>query len=198
MKDSYIGQAWLVLALSLVFGGLLAGVQAGLGPLIEANKKAATYDQIPDLVPGADAGKTVEIDVDGKVAYEVFDADSKSIGWVIKGAGQGFADKIEVLIGLSTDGQWVSGMYVLDQKETPALGDRIREVEFRSQFAGKPTAEPLNTSDAVSSASGSGVIAVTGATVSSEAVCTIVNKAAAEFKLWLEARDAGQPQPEEN
>ncbi len=207
MKDSYIGQAWLVLLLSLAFGGLLAGVQATLGPKIAKNKRNETYDQIPALVTlrewqephdlvviaVADAAKTEEVDANGKIAYKAFSAGGKHVGWVIKGAGQGFADRIELLIGLDTTGSKILGMYVLDQKETPALGDRIREAMFRDQFQGKLTAEPLEVADAVTSASAKEVIAVTGATVSSESVCEIVNKAVAEFRLWLETQDASQP-----
>lgn len=207
MKDSYIGQAWLVLLLSLAFGGLLAGVQATLGPKIAKNKRNETYDQIPALVTVRDwqdpnnifivavpdPAKTVEVNVDDKIAYKAFTAGGKHVGWVIKGAGQGFADKIELLIGLDTTGGMISGMYVLDQNETPALGDRIREAAFRDQFRGKLTAEPLEVADAVTSASAKEIIAVTGATVSSEAVCDIVNKAVDEFRLWLETQDSSQP-----
>ena len=217
MKNSYIGQAWLVLSLSLVFGGLLAGLQAALGPIIEDNKRNETYDQIPDLVTlrnletgevlvRADAGKTVEIVTDdGKVAYKVFSADDEHIGWVIKGAGSGFADTIELLIGLTADAERILGMYVLDQKETPALGDKISKPDFQGRFRDRWTETPLVTVRTVTGASpGNNIQAVTGATVSSEAVCTIVNKAVDEFKPWLdeyvaaEAEQAGEPDPEED
>ena len=39
-KTNYILDAWLVLALSLGFGAALAGVQAGLMPIIKKNMKA--------------------------------------------------------------------------------------------------------------------------------------------------------------
>jgi len=54
----YIRQAWLVLALALAFGGVLAGVQVTLGPKIEVNKQNETYRQIPALVPGANVELT--------------------------------------------------------------------------------------------------------------------------------------------
>jgi len=208
MKNSYIGQAWLVLSLSLVFGGLLAGVQAALGPKIEENKRNETYDQIPDLVTlrnletgevlvRADAGKTVEIVTDdGKVAYKVFSADDKHIGWIIKGAGSGFAGRIELLIGLTADASRVLGMYVLDQKETPALGDNIKESEFRDRFHDRWTEAPLEVVRTITgTAAANDILAVTGATVSSESVCKIVNKAVDEFKPWLDARTSAHGDP---
>lgn len=217
MKDSYIGQAWLVLSLSLLFGGLLAGVQAALGPKIEENKRNETYDQIPDLVTvrsletgevlvRADAGKTVEILTDdGKVAYKVFSADDEHIGWVIKGAGSGFADRIELLIGLTAGAERILGMYVLAQKETPALGDGIKKPEFRGRFRDKWTEAPLVVVRTVTGTlPGNRILTVTGATVSSESVCKIVNKAVDEFQPWLDeyaaaqAENADQTDPEED
>ena len=222
MKNSYIGQAWLVLSLALVFGGLLAGVQAGLSGRIAANKRNETYDQIPALVTlrnletgevlvRADADKTVEIVTDdGKVVYKVFSADDKHIGWVIKGAGSGFADRIELLIGLNAYASRILGMYVLDQKETPALGDKISKPDFQGRFRDKWTEDkgaraPLvAVRTATGAAPGNDILAVTGATVSSQSVCKIVNKAVDEFKPWLDARaaaeaeQADQADPEEH
>jgi len=222
MKDSYIGQAWLVLSLSLVFGGLLAGVQAALGPKIEENKRNETYDQIPDLVtlrkseagaewaPAADGkivskvfdaagdhvGWVIEVPDDGKIAYKVFDAGGDHVGWVIKGAGSGFADRIELLIGLTADAERILGMYVLDQKETPALGDGISEPDFQGRFRDKTTSARLEVVRTVTDASpGNNIQAVTGATVSSESVCKIVNKAVDEFKPWLDDYAAAQAEP---
>ena len=179
----YLKQAWLVLALALVFGALLAGVQAKLGPKIEENKRNETFDQIPGLV-GADAAEVSEVRTwsteDGKVAYEAVGDAEQTLGWVIKGAGKGFADKIEVLIGLDAETQTLTGLFVLDQKETPALGDNIKKPEFCDRFRGKSAAEALAV--VKSSPEGNQIQAITGATVSSDAVCTIVNKAVEQFR----------------
>ena len=58
MKNSYIGQAWLVLALALCFGAALAGVESALKGRITANKLAATVEQIPSLVQGSDLARS--------------------------------------------------------------------------------------------------------------------------------------------
>ncbi len=196
MKNTYIGQAWLVLSLAMVFGALLAGVEAGLSQRIAANKENETSDQIPYLLHLIDENGemtrpfTVEQRraSDDRMALLVRDADDQTIilGWVIKGVGQGFADRIELLIGLNADGERILGMYVLAQKETPALGDRIREREFQDRFRDRWTEEPLEAVRVVTGASPDNhILAVVGATVSSESVCTIVNNAVAEFKAWL-------------
>lgn len=191
MKNNYLVQAWLVLALAVCFGAALAGMQVKLQPLIEENKRNETYDQIPQLVPGADKGATEEyVSVDGKIAYKA-SAGGKHVGWVIKAAGQGFADKIELLIGLDPTAEKILGMYVLAQKETPALGNNIVKLDWRSQFSGlkgidqvkvvkvAPGRIPPEKQKALHAANEVG--AITGATISSQSVADIINKAVAEF-----------------
>jgi electron transport complex protein RnfG len=178
-------EAWLVIVLALAYGGALAGVQTALAPRINDNKRQETYDVIPLLVPGADKEQTVEIRVeaDGKSerVYKISDADGRHCGWVVPAVGQGFADRIEILIGLNADLSTITGLYVLDQKETPGLGDYISLPDFYERFRDKPTAEPLA---AVKSdpAAPNEVLALTGATVSSWSVCTIVNDAIARLR----------------
>jgi H+/Na+-translocating ferredoxin:NAD+ oxidoreductase subunit G len=186
MKSNYLVQAWLVLALAVGFGAALAGVQVGLNPRIEINKQNETYDQIPALVLGVER-KDETVDVrelatdDGRIAYEVSSGGAQ-VGWVIKAVGQGFADKIELLIGLDTSAGRILGMYVLDQKETPALGNRITEPQWRAQFPGLDAGKSVEVVKTAPAAGDNAVQAVTGATVSSLSVCNIVNQSVEQFR----------------
>lgn len=199
MKAQYLSQAWLVLLLALTFGAALAGVEVWLAPKIAANKLNATIDQIPELVQGADRDtcakyKPVEVVVgEGnlKTTYEAFwalDASANPLGWVIKAAGQGFADKIEILIGVDSQVRTIKGMAVLSQKETPGLGNKIEakgtqdKPGFRFQFFawGHKADRPLAVTTASPTEDEYNKIkAVAGATVSSKAVCNIINEALA-------------------
>jgi len=199
-RKGYLGQAWLVVLLSLVYGGALAGVETALRETIAENKRAETYDRIPVLVPGADAAKTRKVnqtdelivaDADGnrQRVYRAVAADGAPVGWVLPASGQGFADRIDLLIGLDAQASAISGLYVLDQKETPGLGNLIAsEALFTNQFAGKSADDPF-TVVTTDPASGSNQIkAISGATISSESVCAIVNRAVASFKEPLRRR----------
>ena len=188
MKNSYIGQAWLVILLSLVFGGGLAGLQVKLQDRIAANKLAETLGQIPRLVPGAVQGR--EVTLAGRTVYRALD-DKGAVGWVIPTSGQGFADRIELLLGVDAGATKITGVYVLDQKETPGLGNKIIEDEWRAQFAGKSALNPLA---AITSgkAAGSQIDALTGATISSESVCRIVNTTLQRLRPELVAAAAGE------
>jgi len=196
MKNNYLRQAWLVIVLALCFGAVLAGVQISLQPRIDQNKLNETYEQIPELVRirddahrtcrFPDKNRTRELLTDdGKIAYKAFSADGEHLGWVIKAAGQGFADRIELLIGLDAEAEIITGLYVLDQKETPALGSRITSPEWCSQFAGLTAAKPVLLTKAGPEAGRNDIKAITGATVSSRSVCEIVNAAVAEFRQRL-------------
>jgi electron transport complex protein RnfG len=193
-KGGYLGQAWLVILLALVYGAALAGVQTTLGPMIAENKRNETYDVIPSLVPGAVRDNTVERKVTGgdgkqRTVYEARDAEKKLVGWVVPADGQGFADRIDLLVGLDARAETITGLYVLDQKETPGLGNLIVEEPFGSQFVGKPTATPLEVDKSETQESHQ-IRAVTGATISSESVAGIVNGAVATLKKPLrEAAD---------
>jgi electron transport complex protein RnfG len=196
-RESYVGQAWLVITLAALYGGALAGVETTLAPRIAQNKKNETYDVIPDLVPGADKARTAEILVDSRsgrktLVYQAMAADGTHLGWVVPAGGQGFNDRIELLVGLDPELSTITGLYVLEQKETPGLGDYISGESFQSQFSGKPTGEPLVVVKSEPRADNE-IRAISGATISSESVSTIVNSAMAELKepIRNQARTGG-------
>lgn len=176
----YITQGWLVLVLALCFGGMLAGVDAGLKDRIAENKRNDTLGAIPGIVPGSATGNKTSV---GQiVVYEAVDQDGNQVGWVLPAEGQGFADKIELLIGLDTAAGKITGLYVLAQKETPGLGNKIENKSWRKKFAGLPADVELKVKPP-----GNQIDSVTGATVSSEAVCKIVNDAVKAFREALAA-----------
>ena len=165
-------------------------------------------------IPGADAynvydgaGKLLAkveeltIDVEGasQKAYKAYAPDGKHVGWVIRAAGNGFNDKIELLIGLDAEAGRITGLYVLDQKETPELGNKITEKTWRDQFSSRErqarNQPPLHTAKKLAVTKGepgeNEIRAVTAATVSSNSVCQIVNDAVAKFKDAL-ARMGGE------
>ncbi len=182
-KTNYILDAWLVLVLALVFGTGLAAVQSALKARIEQNKLNDALGQIAKLVPGAERGEQRE--QNGRTFFAALKADGTVAGWALPARGQGFADIVQVIIGLDVGAEQITGLYVLDQKETPGLGDFITSGEkFLNQFTGKPATAPLKVVKAKAGAPDE-VQAITGATISSESVTAIVNAAVAEFRKDL-------------
>jgi electron transport complex protein RnfG len=201
-QNNYLVQAWLVLLLATLFGLILAGLQATLGPKIETNKINETRERVPEVVLGksmaqklADDGgslvienSSIAVEKQGKTKlYNVFKAkypDGRPAGWATKVSGQGYSDRIELLLGLDPKAENLTGLFVLGQKETPGLGNRIQEDAWRGQFAGKSTNQPLRVikggaSDAYT------IDAITGATISSRSVTDIVNQSVSDLKKYL-------------
>jgi Na+-translocating ferredoxin:NAD+ oxidoreductase subunit G len=180
-KSNPIAQAWLVIVLAVVYGAGLAFVHTTLSPRIEENKKNETYSLIPVLVGDPVDRKIQEqpftLENGQKIVlYHVTTQDEKGIGWVIRAETLGFAEKISMLVGVDDGCNKILGMRVIDQKETPGLGNFIVEPEFTGQFSGKSTDSDIEVVK-TSRIDGNKVRAVTGATVSSRAVAGGINDA---------------------
>jgi Na+-translocating ferredoxin:NAD+ oxidoreductase subunit G len=93
-------------------------------------------------------------------------------------SGKGFKDTITLLVAL-TDSS-ISGFAVTSQNETPGVGARIAEDSFQRQFMGKKVSNGI-TLVKTGHAGPSEFDALTGATVSSEAVARILNDGLAAF-----------------
>lgn len=202
-KNSNFAQAWLVLVLALSYGAALAAVQVNFSGIIAANRLQETLEKVPQLVWGAEtAGKianqgapveiragTVTIKKDGKTAvYSLYRVSRKDklAGWVIRSGGQGYADRIELLVGLDPDAGTITGLFILEQKETPGLGNKITLPRWRSQFVGQKTHRPLTVGKGKSGQPRLNTIdAVTGATISSRSVAGIVNRVIGDIKGQL-------------
>ena len=123
--------------------------------------------------------------------YAGYDAAGRSVGYAIIAAAPGFADVITLIYGYDAAGDRVIGMKVLENKETPGLGDRIvKDSAFVAEFADAAT--PLK---GVKKGAGTGakneVDLITGATISSRTVVAIVNKSLERMKPRLDAYGIG-------
>lgn len=203
LKKSSLIQAWLVLLLAVGFGVSLAGVQLTLGPKIESNKINETRERIPLLVLGKSLAskmaaenqtltiepRQVAVELPGKTKYyRIYETryQGNLRGWVVKTKGQGYADSIELLLGLSPDFDAITGLYILDQKETPGLGNKIVTESWRKQFIQKPTVSSLRVVK-TGADTAEEINAITGATISSKSVTGLVNAAIRDLRQPLSA-----------
>lgn len=201
-KNSYLAQSWLVLLLAVLFGISLAGIQRTLGPVIESNKINETLEKVPDVILGQ-KGATTFVDSGGSLLikpcvieivtygrekkHTVLEArysDGRLAGWVTKASGRGYADNIELLLGFEPDAKHITGLFILEQKETPGLGNKIIEKKWRDQFVKKSTDIRLKVVKG-GTVSPEYIDAITGATISSKSVTDIVNRSVVELKAQL-------------
>ena len=124
-----------------------------------------------------------ELDLPGSgkyIVYEVRDTEYQdTMGYILRIKGQGFADAIEILVGIRYDDRlMIPGIRILDQKETPGLGDKITRRKWNSQFDNQPSGKMRVVQNPEARKKKNNQIdAITGATVSSKCVCGIVNQA---------------------
>lgn len=100
--------------------------------------------------------------------------DGQTIGYAFRGTGDGYGGDINILIGLNSD-KTIKEIVVLLHTETPGLGSKITESAFLDQFVG------LSLEEIKLSKEGGRVDAITGATISSEAMVSGVKQAIEEM-----------------
>lgn len=104
--------------------------------------------------------------------------DDDGRAYVLVQEGSGLWGRIVALVGFEPDGLTMTGLSFLEQSETPGLGARIDEAWFKAQFRGKRG--PVSTVPEGSLAETDQFDAISGATLTSNAVRDIVNAAAAK------------------
>jgi H+/Na+-translocating ferredoxin:NAD+ oxidoreductase subunit G len=119
-------------------------------------------------------------------AYLGFDAGGNRLGAAVTAQEPGFQEEVLLMIGFEPSNGALIGFKVLEQKETPGLGDKIeRDTSFVSQFVGRiPPVKGVKKADASNL---SQVQTITGATISSRAVIRIINHAVERWQPLLVA-----------
>jgi len=170
-----------LMIIGAVSGGVLSSLFKWAEPFIKENDRLKTEESIYKVQPG---GKSYEkIEIKDLEAYKVFDENKEIIGYSIVDFGNGFVEKIKVMIGVDKDLENIKivGMEVLYRNETPGLGTKIEEPPFKTRFDNL-SAEPNVIMVKSVASKDNEISAITGATISSKAVVDIVNKAVGKFR----------------
>jgi len=173
---TYIRQAWLVLLLGLLFGVALAGVNTWLSPKIDENQRIARQNAALAVIENSAAAKTVQIKLDDQTTvtvYRITGEDGTLLGWAATASGQGYGDTIKLIVGVDAEATTITDFRVIYNQETPGLGNKIIEGGFRKRFRDKSAREPLQAVNKANPADEE-IQALTGATISSQAVCDII------------------------
>ena len=99
----------------------------------------------------------------------------KTVGYTFKLTGKGYGGELEIIAGIRTDGK-LEGIRILQNSETPGLGAESQKPEFYEQYSGKSASNPVEEGD---------ISAITGATVTTNAVTNTVNTAIKYFDTEL-------------
>ena len=163
--------ALTLLAITAVVAAALAGVNAITAPIIAAANEAKTQEAIEMVLPGG--GTEIDFADTTGLVTTVYKGES---GYAVQVAPSGFDGTIDMMVGIDSEGN-VLGISIINHTETAGLGavaaaKTSAGEAFRSQFAGR-------SGQVAVSKDGGELDAITGATITSRAICDGVNAALA-------------------
>ena len=170
--------------ISLLSGGLLAALRDGTkeriesqelefvkGPAVREIFKDASNDPIASRfqIKEGDKAKTFFVGIIGGEAR----------GVAIEASGKGgYGGDVGLMVGIDVKDDKLIGIGVTTHSETPGLGARAKtDPEFAAQFKGVPVDKPIKVT-----LDGGAVNAISGATITSRAVCSGVEDAVALYE----------------
>ncbi len=177
-QDNIIKNAMILFVITVIAGMLLGlTYEVTKEPIIvqqEKTKNAA----LQAVVTNATAFNQIDavggyIGVNG--VYEAVEGE-EIIGYAFEmTATEGYGGDISLMVGIGLD-QTILGIDVVKHSETPGLGAKADEAEFKSEFAGEDavdlTVVKVSPSDTVGDIS-----SISGATITSRSVTNAVNVA---------------------
>ncbi len=176
-------------SIGLLSGSFLATVGHLTKERIALNKQREIEDAIIQVIPGTASSQKLYEERDFSV-YEGQDQEGNVVGLAIHASGIGFQDKITLMLGTNTSLKRINRLAILDQKETPGLGAKIASNEsFLKYWENRDSSGTISLrKPAVSAAEEllpSEINTITGATISSEAVLSIVNNALEQARMLI-------------
>lgn len=193
----FIQQSWLLIVAAFFFGLLIAVTNAAWQPRIQYNEE----NKLDNLMAGLIKAKTFEIaekqlelkGEKGKIIktdiYKALGTDKETLGFAFVASGSGFADKIKLVIAVDSKFENFFGFKVLASNETPGFGSKIKEEFFGNQFENAPAKKLILTKTGDEKQIDDQIVAISGATVSSEAVVKIINNFVTQIKDKMQNKD---------
>jgi len=169
----------MILSLLLISAVMAAALGFVYGvtkePIEQANKKKE-IQAVREVLPAFDNDPTKDAKlIDGLTFYFGTNA-GKPVGCAVKTfTDKGFSGRFDLMVGFKPDGS-VNQIVVLDQKETPGLGTKMKEPKFKDPFVGL-NISTLPAQQVKVKKDGGTIDAITAATITSRAFCDGVQKA---------------------
>jgi len=113
---------------------------------------------------------------DGLV-YVYHGDEGQVLGYAVPVSGPGLWGSVEAYVGISHDYSTILGIDFIRHSETPGLGGRISEDDFKEQFRGLDLTKASDGNYIIyRPAPGGNVDAIAGATLTSKSVSNIINE----------------------
>jgi electron transport complex protein RnfG len=164
--------------LATLSGGLLAAIRDNTkerienqvlefvkGPAIRSILEGATNDPIVDRFPLKDG------EVERTFFVGVLEGEPRAV--TLETSGKGYGGDVGLMVGIDTKDNKIIGVGVTTHAETPGMGAKAQtDPSFAAQFRGLPLDKPVKVTG-----DGGSINAISGATITSRAVCSATNDA---------------------
>lgn len=177
MKKRIIIPTVALFVICLVCTLLLALANNVTAPLID---ELAKKTEIESRLKVLSTATTFEDGKAGDIEYVTGLDDAKEIkGYVFVTTTKSYGGDLQVMTGVDADGK-VTGVEILSISDTAGLGMNAQKQDFRDRFKGLVSGLTIqkNTADPEKNE----VLALTGATITSNAVAKAVNEALANYE----------------
>lgn len=156
-----------LLVITVVVAGLLGAVNYITQDKIAALTQEKTDAAMAQVLP-ADQYNAISIPDGQTLVTGLWSAGEA--GYVAECVVSGSQGDIDLMVGVTPEGR-VSGVSIISMSETSGLGDNAKKEDWRAQFVGKGQVSVDKD--------GGEIEALTGATITSRAVCKAVSAAVA-------------------
>jgi electron transport complex protein RnfG len=171
-------------------------------PLIEENKRIAIERALFKVIPAAATRRDFRVTAagilpaenannEGTLIYAGFDQQDQLVGVALEAAAQGYQDVIRILYSFDPACQCIRGIEVLKMAETPGIGDKIaKDADFQENFVeldarlnadGSALANDIVMVKHGTKTDPWQIDAISGATISSQAVARMLNESAQQL-----------------
>lgn len=178
LKDILIPTVTLFV-ICLIVSALLAGTNALTKEPIAQNELKKSQEAMQSVCPDAvsfEGEKGLEIEV-----YKALNESGEVIGYAIPVSAKGYGGDVSVMVGIAFEGETalgkVTGVEILSHSETPGLGANATNESFLNEYKQDITASGFSVVKDDSGGYDGKIDAITGATITSNAVTNAVNEA---------------------
>ncbi len=182
MSKDIIKPGIVLLIVTVIAAGLLGAVNIATKDIIAAEEAETKANSMKSVLP--DAEEFDEEKQNDNKDYSIIkkytkgvDESGNTVGYAVEVSTKGFSTGLNLMIGITTDGV-IRGVAVLSHGETPGLGANAKEKWkdddhiWVDQFAGKSGELSVTKGD---SPADDEIQAITGATITSDAITNAVN-----------------------
>jgi len=181
-------------AVSVSCGILIVATQISTLGRIRHNQEEMLRTSIEQLLPGMQKQITYSIEPSGDLKivpglegeghrfFAGYDGSGNLLGVVIEASDRGYADVISTMYSYNADTRTITGFQVVEMRETPGLGDKIRsDPDFLANFKNLDAKHdhPIKAVKHGTKRNPWEIDAISGATISSRAVGRALEKSVA-------------------